>query len=64
MSYDDYKLASPPEHKECSECEGKGHFQLSNCCGAQCDSDMLICYECKEHCDLQECEECDGTGTV
>ena len=38
------------ETKQC-DCE-----TVSNCCGASIDTDILICYECKEHCDIAECE--------
>ncbi|MDQ3158706.1 MAG: hypothetical protein M3P98_01030 [bacterium] len=30
---------------------------LSECCGAPCDDDILICSACKEHCDLQDDNE-------
>lgn len=48
--YEYKKLLSMNETKQC-DCE-----TLSNCCGASIDTDILICYECKEHCDIQECE--------
>jgi hypothetical protein len=38
------------ETKKC-DCE-----TVSNCCGARMNTDMLICYDCKDHCDIQECE--------
>jgi hypothetical protein len=37
-------------YKQC-DCE-----TVSNCCGASIDTDILICYECKEHSDIAECE--------
>ena len=34
---------------------------ISNCCGAEGDTDMGICPKCKEHCSwLEECPNCDG----
>jgi len=63
MNYDNWKLETP-EHKDCPECDGAGHFLISNCCGAEAEPDMMICFACKDHCDFSECGECDGTGTV
>lgn len=33
-------------------------MDLSNCCGAHVDSDILICSKCKEHCDICKTEVC------
>jgi hypothetical protein len=35
-------------------------MSISNCCGAYVDEDILICSECKEHCEAipSECSEC------
>lgn len=64
MSFDDtddnYKETPT---KVCPDCEGNDE-RLSICCGANIDSDHLICYECREHSDIAECETCDGTGIV
>lgn len=60
---DDYKLASPDDNKkDCFWCKGTGKTGHSSCCGADFDDDMMICFECKDHCDNEECPECDGTG--
>lgn len=68
MGYDDYKLATPPDHepneKECDECEGRGYHDESYCCGASIDHDTLICHECNDHSDFMECDECKGTGII
>jgi hypothetical protein len=61
MNYDDYKLMTPPQDKECPECEGRGHFKHSACCSARI-SEAGICYECREHTEQEDCEECNGTG--
>lgn len=37
------------EREEC-DCEEEMK-QISDCCGARIDSDIGICYECKEHAD-------------
>ena len=37
---------------------------ISNCCGARIDATTLICYDCKEHSDIDKCTTCDGTGFV
>lgn len=52
--------------KECKDCEGTGKAELSPCCGAGYDSDMLMCYECHEHLGDEdiECENCNGTGEI
>jgi len=63
MNYDDWKLMTPPEHKVCPFCDD-GLTDESNCCGASFDSDTMICHECRDHCDAEECSECDGTGTI
>lgn len=31
--------------------------QMSDCCGAEVYADIMICSNCKEHCDLHE-EDC------
>lgn len=46
----------------CEDCEGKGHTGVSACCGADIDEDHLICHDCKEHSEFEECERCDGDG--
>ena len=40
---------------QCDSCLG---FRTSDCCGAECDPDILICHDCKEHCGTQ-CEDCE-----
>jgi len=68
LPYTPDRQLDPPENKtiniECTECEGKGHHNFSECCGASIDSDMKICHECKDHSDFAQCERCDGTGEV
>jgi hypothetical protein len=49
--------------KICPDCEGSEDI-VSDCCGASIDSDMLICYECKEHSDIAVCNTCDGEGVI
>lgn len=49
--------------KVCPDCEGDMET-MSNCCGAKIDTDMLICYDCKEHSDVAICETCNGEGEV
>ncbi len=67
-SYDDWKLATPDNEGdainiECSECEGLGTIEYSNCCGTDYDEDTGICLGCKEHSD-NICETCEGTGLI
>lgn len=38
-----------------SKCNG---YNLSNCCNAPTDTDILICSECKEHCGVM-CDDCE-----
>lgn len=64
LPYTPDRELQPPEHKDCPFCEGTGKSGTSSCCGAELNSDMMICYECKDHCDEDECSECDGTGTI
>jgi hypothetical protein len=40
------------------QCDGCLGFRTSDCCGAECDPDILICHDCKEHCGTQ-CEDCE-----
>ena len=51
-----------PTYIDCPECEGVGHFLLSDCCGAEIVEDMDICTQCRDHCGVSECDECNGTG--
>jgi hypothetical protein len=30
--------------------------KVSNCCGAPVDEDILICFDCKEHCEAVDTE--------
>lgn len=53
-----------PKYKECPDCDGRGHFHISECCGADIDDDTKICHNCKEHSDFDRCETCDGDGQV
>jgi hypothetical protein len=39
-------------------CEGCDGFKTSDCCGAKTDTDVLICFDCKEHCGTM-CDECE-----
>jgi len=68
MNYQTWKLVIPPDYKpnekECEACEGIGHTNESYCCGAEIDSDILICHDCKDHSDFAECEECNGLGVI
>lgn len=47
----------------CPECNGEQE-NLSVCCGARINSDVLICYECKDHSDIAVCDTCNGDGIV
>lgn len=59
----EYENQLPPEGpNSCQDCDGTGKVSLSNCCGADVDDDILICPACKEHCDVSDCDTCDGTG--
>jgi len=49
---------------ECPECDGLGHCDLSDCCGAEMDIDVGLCYECHDHCEPEQCHECNGTGKI
>jgi len=55
---------NPPDPIECEQCEGTGMSGTSECCGAEFDTDTMLCYECHDHCGEGECGECEGTGTV
>jgi hypothetical protein len=63
MSHFDEPQTPEPIFVDCPDCKGETE-ELSICCGAMIDSDMLICYECKEHSDIAVCETCDGTGSI
>jgi hypothetical protein len=52
------------EYKECSACHGKGSGYFSCCSGEIVDEDVAMCPECYEHLGEEECEVCDGTGTI
>ena len=58
-SYDQWKTATPPEYDLedcCVECNGD---DSSDCCGADYDSDIGICGDCKEHCESAGCSDTD-----
>lgn len=40
----------------CEKCDG---WKTSDCCGAPCDPDTLICRECHEHCGTW-CDDCEA----
>lgn len=52
-------------HK-CPECDGTKTVNFSNCCGVYLIEvgSQTICPECKEPCDLSDCENCDEHGCV
>jgi hypothetical protein len=59
-SYSDYIRGdfdwSKDETKDpCEKCDGA---EMSDCCGAMVDPDLLLCHECHEHCQTQ-CDECE-----
>jgi RecJ-like exonuclease len=54
-----------PDWMWCPDCDGKGCFEaISECCDSMRDEDTMLCYECHEHCEPQECQNCEGTGKV
>ena len=64
IAYDNMMPPDDGPELECPDCDGTGKIQQSNCCGASVDSDILICSDCKEHCELDECSRCEGTGNL
>lgn len=52
-----------PEYKVCPDCNGDPE-QMSECCYAPIDSDILVCSECKEHSSIAVCETCGGEGRI
>ena len=49
---------------DCPECDGIGHYSMSDCCSAEMDLDLGLCYECKDHCEPEKCHVCGGTGKI
>lgn len=49
---------------ECPCCDGTGVSETTNCCDAPYDKDIMLCTECYEHIGEQECDECNGKGTI
>jgi predicted amidophosphoribosyltransferase len=62
IDYDIWEYDLSNEYKYCRNCNSEGYFIQSSCCGADIDTDILICHACKEHSDLEECEDCNGVG--
>ena len=56
MNYDNYKLASPTEHKECSKCDGLGHIKTSPEL-VELEDGVFV-----EEFDVEVCKNCDGSG--
>ena len=60
------------EKQICSECNGEGILNVSDCCGASPlsngdsdTSDIGICPECGDHCSYDvKCETCKGIGEI
>ena len=50
--------AKQDEETLCPECGGDGLEPMSDCCGAKVDTDMMLCHECHDHCELATCETC------
>jgi hypothetical protein len=63
MSYFDEPQPIDPIFIDCPDCKGGVH-SLSDCCGANMNTDMGICYECKDHCEPQDCDTCKGVGQI
>jgi len=63
-AYDNQLPPEDDEYEDCPECEGTGEVLLSDCCGAEIDSDIMVCTKCKEHCGCSVCDECNGTGHI
>ena len=60
-AYDNQLPPEGDEYEDCSTCEGTGTFEYSNCCGANIIMGD-ICEKCKEHCNKELCDQCEGTG--
>jgi DnaJ-class molecular chaperone len=62
----DYDNQMPPEDDtiECPDCDGTGQVDLSNCCGVEFNTDIMMCSDCHEHCDRSDCDTCNGTGQL
>ena len=52
-----------PRMKVCPDCLGDMP-QMSECCGAAIDADLLICHDCKDHSSIATCETCGGEGEI
>lgn len=52
----DFDWTKDDEDDLCKGCDG---FKTSDCCGAKCDPDLLLCHDCHEHCGTQ-CDECEN----
>ena len=48
----------------CPDCNGKGECVVSCCTGDIIKGDYDLCPECHEHCGLDTCYLCNGTGKV
>ena len=52
--------------KKCESCKGAGETYIS-CCGIDMEglyADYGLCPSCKEHCEPEECDVCEGSGYV
>ena len=56
--------ADGPDTVECPECHGEGTAMYSCCTGDVMDGDSDLCTVCKDHCWLDDCELCGGSGEV
>lgn len=62
----EYRPINPPDDDtvECPDCEGTGHSEGSYCCDAILDEDTMLCSSCNDHSNYEDCDRCDGTGTI
>ena len=53
------------EHeKTCPDCNGDYMGDISDCCGSWMDTDIMVCSNCRDHCEPMICDTCGGKGTI
>ena len=60
---DTFNAEEKPRMMVCPECNGDSE-ELSDCCGAPMNTDIMMCSDCKDHCGISVCDYCDGKGEV
>lgn len=58
------KTSKKVKKVKCTTCNGSGEAMISCCTGNVVSDDIEMCPVCFEHLGMEDCPDCDGTGSV